>query len=191
MEGQRLSQPSLGLRCPLVNGTRSHQPTAREWYLISDLLNANSTGQLSIEHLPSNADELLHALRRVAGHELPGTPGSAACAEQQPTCPAKTRGIMNRIVQEMMLSLLRYPLTPPSARGTLFDAFSRVRGARLLGTVTDPAGRKGIGILITHNPDENILIFQPKTAQLLATGLLANPTHNNITNTRWWAACAR
>jgi hypothetical protein len=145
-------------------------------------------GRLDIDHLPPTADGLLRALRRIVALELPGTPGSAACAREQPSCPLKTRGIMNRLVLENLLSLLRYPLTTPESRGTIFEAFGKLHGAALLGRVTDPEGRPGIGILITHNPDENVLVFQPRTAQLLATGQLANPTHSTIDRTHWWDA---
>ena len=65
---------------------------------------------------------------------------------------------------------------------------SQLHGAKLLGRVSDPEGRPGIGILITHNPDENLLVFQPQTGQLLATGLLANPNRSSINQTHWWNA---
>lgn len=157
---------------------------ARQFYGLS----GEQLDQLDIEQLPTTAAGLLHELRHIAALELPGTPGSAACAEQRPGCPLKTRGIMNRYVLENLLSLLRYPFTSPASRGTIFEAFSRLHGAKLLGRVTDPEGRPGIGILVTHNPDENVLVFQPHTGQLLATGLLANPAPDQIGKTHWWEA---
>jgi hypothetical protein len=157
---------------------------ARQFYSLT----GGPLDQLDIDHLPATAAGLLHELRHIVALQLPGTPGSAACAELRPGCPLKTRGIMNRHVLENLLSLLRYPFTSPASRGTIFEAFSRLHGARLLGQVTDPEGRPGIGILVTHNPDENVLVFQPQTGQLLATGLLANPAPDRIGETHWWEA---
>jgi hypothetical protein len=164
---------------PLARGI-----SARAFYSLT----GGQIDQLDIEHLPETAAGLLHELRHITALELPGTPDAAACAEQRSRCSLKTRGIMNRYVLENLLSLLRYPFTSPASRGTIFEAFSRLHGARLLGRVTDPEGRPGIGILVTHNPDENVLVFQPNTGQLLATGLLTHPSPSRIDETHWWGA---
>jgi hypothetical protein len=178
--------PSLAawLRTSPETSPDARNITARSFYILS----GGPISALDIDHLPPTANGLLRTLRHFVAVELPGTPGSAACAEQRPACPLKTRGIMNRLVLENLLSLLRYPFTTPASRGTIFEAFSQLHGAKLLGRVTDPEGRPGIGILITHNPDENVLVFQPQTGQLLATGLLANPTTSSLDKTHWWNA---
>ena len=178
--------PSLDawLRTSPATSPTARNITARSFYILS----GGPISTLDIEHLPPTASELLRALRHVVALELPGTPGSASCAEQRPSCPVKTRGIMNRLVLEHLLSLLRYPFTTPASRGTIFEALSQLHGAELLGRISDPEGRPGIGILLAHNPDENLLVFQPQTGQLLATGLLANPNRNSINQTHWWNA---
>jgi hypothetical protein len=151
--------------------TNSAGISARKWFG----LDPSQVGTLDIDHLPATAEELLRQMRLTVATQLPGTPGATACAAQLASCPIKTRGIMNRSIFTSLVWLLRYPLTTPAARGTVFDALGRLRGAALLGRVSDPRGRQGVGLLITHNPDDNVLLFQPQTGQLIATGHLSDP----------------
>ena len=66
-------------------------------------------------------------------------------------------------------SLLQQTTAPPALRAALYEVASELPGVQLLGTATDPAGRKGIGVAY-DNPQHGErleLIFDPKTSALL------------------------
>ena len=164
--------------------TFTQPPTARELFLADE----TQLGWLDPGHLPQGPDALLHSLRQVAASELPGTPGSKDCAELLVSCPATTRGIINRYVLGKLITLLRFPLTHPRDRSTIFRAVSLLRGARLVGSVEEPSGRTGIGVLLVHNPDMNLLVFDPRSADLIAAGHLAIEDQRHVKQTRWYSS---
>jgi hypothetical protein len=68
--------------------------------------------------------------------------------------------------------LLRASPIPPRVRAALYTILSRMPGVTYNGHVADPLGRSGIEVSIRHSRGEPpaILIFDPRTAQLLSEG---------------------
>jgi hypothetical protein len=68
--------------------------------------------------------------------------------------------------------LLRASPIPPRVRAALYTILSRMPGVTYDGRVTDPLGRRGIEVSIRHSQREApaILVFDPRTAQLLSEG---------------------
>ena len=68
--------------------------------------------------------------------------------------------------------LLRASPIQPPVRAALYTILSRMAGVTYDGRVTDPLGRRGIEVSIAHSSGEPpaILIFDPRTAQLLSEG---------------------
>lgn len=68
--------------------------------------------------------------------------------------------------------LLRETVAPPDLRAALFRVAAKIPGVALLGEVTDPAGRRGIGVARASDDagflERNELIFDPDTSELLA-----------------------
>jgi hypothetical protein len=68
--------------------------------------------------------------------------------------------------------LPRETMAPPDLRAALFRVAARIPGVELVGNVTDPAGRNGIGVARTSDDagflERNELIFDPDTSELLA-----------------------
>jgi hypothetical protein len=68
--------------------------------------------------------------------------------------------------------LLRETMAPPDLRAALFRVAARIPGVELVGNVTDPAGRNGIGVARTSDDagflERNEVIFDPDTSELLA-----------------------
>ncbi len=65
--------------------------------------------------------------------------------------------------------LLQETTAPPALRAALYEVASELPGVQLLGTITDPVGRKGVGVAY-NNPQHGErleLIFNPKTSALL------------------------
>jgi len=55
----------------------------------------------------------------------------------------------------------------PALRAALYRAAALIPGVRLLGTVRDHDGRRGLGVAFTSHGERNELIFNPRTAALL------------------------
>jgi hypothetical protein len=68
--------------------------------------------------------------------------------------------------------LLRASPIRPDVRAALYTILSGMPGISYDGRVTDPLGRAGIEVSVAHSPGEDpaILIFDPRTAQLLSEG---------------------
>jgi hypothetical protein len=91
--------------------------------------------------------------------------------------------------------LLRETDAPPALRASLFKVAERLPGVRLLGSVTDRAGRRGIGIAYFSYPPKDKypgqygkseLIFDPKTSALLGEQtVLVNSRTRTSTVTSW------
>ncbi len=70
--------------------------------------------------------------------------------------------------------LLNLPVSP-QVRTAAFKVMAGVNGARLLGTITDPAGRKGTGVAFPESPHaDRVFIVDQTTATLLAMEYVAN-----------------
>ena len=81
-------------------------------------------------------------------------------------------------------TLLRYPFTSPQLRRTLLHLLGEVPGARRLGAVRDPAGRRGAAILLAGDLKNglNVVVFDLATGRLLAQGRAEDGTPDTL---RW------
>ena len=65
--------------------------------------------------------------------------------------------------------MLRETNAPPAIRAALYNAAALIPGVKLVGTVTDPLGRSGLGIAFyTNGTPTSELIFDQQTSELLA-----------------------
>lgn len=64
-------------------------------------------------------------------------------------------------------SFLRESDASPALRAAIYRAAATIRGVRLLGTVTDRLGRRGIGMALTSNGSTSELIFDPRDSSML------------------------
>jgi RNA polymerase sigma-70 factor (ECF subfamily) len=84
-------------------------------------------------------------------------------------------------VYEEMFTLvgdaLRETSASPEQRAALYEVAARLPGVQLVGRVTDPAGRPGLAVAMTHPADgvRHALVFDPETSALLAEEQLALP----------------
>ncbi|HEX4109487.1 MAG TPA: CU044_5270 family protein [Solirubrobacteraceae bacterium] len=65
--------------------------------------------------------------------------------------------------------LLRETDASPALRSALYTIAAGLPGVRSLGTITDQAGRNGVGLAIDSGGAEHVMIFDPQTSALLAT----------------------
>lgn len=63
--------------------------------------------------------------------------------------------------------LLRAHYAPPDVRSGLYELASQLSGVEYIGSVSDLAGRTGTAVGYTHNGLRHMLIFDPKTTELL------------------------
>jgi hypothetical protein len=99
--------------------------------------------------LPSDPDALFAELRRQA------------------------QGNGNGLYPEMFTLVgdaLRETGASPAQRAALYDVAARIPGVQLLGSVLDPAGRRGTAVALDSEPNHmrQTLIFDPDTSALLA-----------------------
>lgn len=104
-----------------------------------------------VEALPTDAAALAEALlRERADSTLPPDAGLFAASAD----------------------LLSEPLVNPALRSALYRVVAGIRSVRLLGQVTDPSGRPGIGVAITSRArgtlQRHVLIFDEGTSDVLA-----------------------
>ena len=117
-----------------------------------------------LQRLPSHPDRLAARLRAGVQEQLeiiagkPGTTGPSAEA----------------LLFHAAADLLNLPVTP-EVRAAAFEVMAGVDGARLLGRVEDPAGRRGTGVGFPESPGaQRVFIVDEATATLMATELVAN-----------------
>jgi len=92
--------------------------------------------------------------------------------------------------------LLRETDAPPALRATIFTVAKRIPGVRLLGTVTDQAGRRGVALAYVNRIaakgrvpaqlDTSVLIFDPKTSKLLAEQTSVTDARTRKTSLTSW-----
>jgi hypothetical protein len=92
--------------------------------------------------------------------------------EPQMEAFAKSR---NESTFEAAGELLRETYAPPELRSAIFDVVANLPDVQYLGTVTDAAGRSGIGIAEEQNGWTNELIFDAKTSALLGESSVGEP----------------
>jgi hypothetical protein len=74
------------------------------------------------------------------------------------------------VTYDTVLDLLGAPAiyAPPKVRAALFEVAAQLPGVELVGEVTDPVGRPGVAVGLTNNGIRREMIFDPRTAALLA-----------------------
>jgi hypothetical protein len=119
-----------------------------------DLLMGPATPR-ELGQLPAEPTALRHVLQNLLRKQLgPGRSGGLALDQQTFDVAAR---------------LLLLPGAPAALRAALFQVLKSLPGVALLGRVTDPAGRPGMGVAISKGATRSELIFDPATARALAT----------------------
>ena len=122
---------------------------------------------VDMSSLPRDPTELLAALR--SGSVVPRSPGDDQ-------------------VFLLIGDLMAQGDTPPDLRASLFEAAARLEGIQEAGEVTDPLGRVGIGLTVDGASLRTQLVFDPETADLLASELYAIRADGSIGARVSWAA---
>jgi hypothetical protein len=112
-----------------------------------------------LQRLPSNPAKLRHLVYQ------------QAAGSSQATDPGSSNSLSFEEFQ-VIGDLLRASPIRPRVRAALYTILSRMPGVAYGGRVTDPLGRAGIEVSIAQSAGEDpaILIFDPRTAQLLSEG---------------------
>lgn len=74
----------------------------------------------------------------------------------------------------------------PAQRLALLDVIGQLDDVRALGDVSDPTGRIGVGFSVTSSAGTAVLIFDPRTAQILSS--LTYPAGGSLTMPTQWVA---
>jgi len=109
-----------------------------------------------------------HQLRRwIEAHKVPGKAGLTAAGTTSTGFPPLKSG--QAPVFGAIGFLLGETFARPTLRAALYRVASELPGVQLLGAVTDPVGRKGVGVAYTDatHGERLELIFDPKTSTLL------------------------
>ena len=108
-----------------------------------------------------------HRLRRwIESHDVPGgltTAGTTSTGlSPRKSGHSKTFGAVGFLLGESF--------APPALRAALYEVAAELPGVHLLGQVTDPVGRRGVGVAYTdpQHGERLELIFDPATSTLLA-----------------------
>ena len=122
--------------------------------------------------LPIEPEALARELQRIGWYQRVRISGEGPCAPDLHDCSAATRRTIEGRYGSNITTLLRYPFTSPGLRRTLLHLLGTIPGARRLGAMRDPAGRRGAAILIPgeFNDGRNIVLFDLATGRLLADG---------------------
>jgi hypothetical protein len=137
-----------------------------------------------LDGMPRDPTALRRYLMRIAWVQRTKLSGEGPCAEDLHDCSAGTRRNIRSMFGSDIVTLLRYPYSPPALRRALFAVMSRLPGTRLLGPLRDPAGRRAVAIQVPDDMDdgERIIAFDPKRAALIAIGSSDEPRSSEI---RW------
>lgn len=105
------------------------------------------------------------ALERLA---LPADPDAAYERIER-----QARGHGDGLHEEMFTLVgdaLRSTSATPAQRAALYEVAARIPGVELVGSVTDPAGRRGLAVAMASPADglRHLLVFDPDSAALLA-----------------------
>jgi hypothetical protein len=69
--------------------------------------------------------------------------------------------------------LLRETYASPALRAALYEVAAGLSGVELIGNTADASGRRGIAVAFTDGDYRNELVFDPRTAELLAESTVA------------------
>jgi hypothetical protein len=134
--------------------------------------------------MPRDPKALRAYLMRIAWFQRTKISGDGPCAADLHDCDQQTRAQIRAVFGSDIVTLLRYPYAPPALRRALFAVMAGVPGARLLGPLRDPAGRRAVAIQVPDNMNDGdgIIAFDPERATLIAIGASDEPRSSEI---RW------
>jgi hypothetical protein len=137
-----------------------------------------------LKDMPRDPSALRRYLMRTAWYQRTKISGEGPCAPDLHDCSAPTRRNIRSMFGSDILTLLRYPYTPPALRHSLFAVLSGLPRTRLLGPVRDPDGRRAVAIQIPKALGDglDIVAFDPRRATLIAIGASDAPRSPEI---RW------
>lgn len=137
-----------------------------------------------LRDLPTQPGALARALRRIAWFQRVRISGDDPCAPDLSDCSRSTRRTIDSVYGSSITALLRYPFSPPALRRSLLRVLGDVPGARRLGALRDPVGRRGAGILLPDpvNDGRNVVVFDLESGRLLADGRAEDGT---VATLRW------
>lgn len=188
---QRAGSPDLDPLVPRSGDVAANSPQteAASGFFLGTLWEALTTnlGPDPLGALPSEPGALRAALRRLAWFERVRISGDAPCAEDWSDCsPRGLRSIRDRYFQDLM-NLLRYPLTPPALAARVRGVLAGEEGVRAVGPLSDARGRTGEGFLLPPDVEtgRDIVLVDPTTSALIATGQSGDPAHPTGENTAW------
>lgn len=137
-----------------------------------------------LKDMPREPSALQRYLMRTAWFQRTKVSGEGPCAQDLHDCSASTRRNIRAMFGTDILTLLRYPYTPPALRHALFAVLSGLAQTRLLGPVRDAEGRRAVAIQIPKALGDglDIVAFDPARATLIAVGASDAPRSAEI---RW------
>jgi hypothetical protein len=123
-------------------------------------------------------------------NKLPDDPAKLAALLSARRIEGGPKGPAEDFVQ--IGDLLRETYVRPSLRAAIFTVAKSIPGVRLVGTVTDQAGRSGIGLAYVHawpalgEIGKSVLVFDPKTSKLIAEETFVTHTRTGKTVLNSW-----
>lgn len=137
-----------------------------------------------LRELPAEPQALARAVRRIGWYQRVRISGEEPCAPDLHDCSIATRRSIDARYGTNITTLLRYPFASPQLRRTLLHLLGAIPGARRLGGLRDPEGRRGAAILIPGdlNDGRNVILFDLATGRLLADGRANDATAATL---RW------
>jgi hypothetical protein len=110
--------------------------------------------------------------------------GDGPCADDLHDCSPSTPGSIASRYGGNITTLLRYPFASPDLRRALLHLLGDLPGARRMGAVRDPAGRRGAAIVVPESMNNglSVIVFDLATGRLLADGHADDGT---VATLRW------
>jgi hypothetical protein len=134
--------------------------------------------------LSTEPTALARELRRIAWYQRVRISGEGPCAQDLHDCSPSTRRNIASQYGGNLRTLLRYPFASPDLRRALLHLLGDLPGARRMGAVRDPAGRRGAAIVVPESINDglNVIVFDLATGRLLADGHADDGT---VATLRW------
>ena len=124
-----------------------------------------AAGSPPLPHAPSDTSFGPGGLSLMDLSHLPTDPSSLAAQISSRQIEGGPPGTAEDFTQ--IGDLLRETDASPALRSALYQVAASLRGITSLGTVTDHAGRPGIGVAYVHGGEQDELVFDPQTSALL------------------------
>jgi hypothetical protein len=164
--------------------TRFKAADASQWLLGNGELYQALPRDHPLSEMPLDPKALRAYLMRIAWIQRTKISGEGPCAADLHDCSASTRRTIRSMFGSDVVTLLRYPYSPPALRRALFAVMAGLPDTHLLGPVRDPEGRRAVAIQVPPSLDDGlgIIAFDPKRAALIAVGASDEPRSSEI---RW------